>query len=244
MSLLSNLLDIIYPQRCHICMDFLDDTHRENPDLCNTCFTSFKDITHPFCSICGIPFKSKVEEDHLCEKCLVKRPFYDEIRAPYLYEESLMKAIQRMKYSGKSYIVKSVGPLLGIFAKKWINDITEDMIIIPVPLHKKRLKQRGFNQSVLLAKVISPMLSVETDFFTLKRIKHTDSQTGLNLKQRKKNMKGAFEVSGKKNIKDKKIILVDDVATTGNTINECARVLKKAGCKKVSGLVLARTPAY
>ena len=142
MNLISNLLDIIYPPRCQICLDFLDNHPPDRGDICDTCFSSFRELTHPFCSICGEPFKSKVEEDHLCEKCLRKRPFYDELRAPYLYEERIMEAIRLIKYSGKSYIVKSLGPFIGTFAKKRIN-VTEDTIIMPVPLHRKKLKQRG-----------------------------------------------------------------------------------------------------
>ena len=242
MSLLSNLIDIIYPPRCCICMDFLGEHPTERRDICDACFSTFNKITHPFCSICGIPFKSKVEEDHLCEKCLRKRPFYDELRAPYLYDEKLMDAIQLIKYSGKSYIAKFLGELLGAFAKN-LNQVTKEMIIMPVPLHRKKLKQRGFNQSALFVKELSPVLEIEIDFFTLIRTRYTKPQTGLSLEDRRKNVNGAFEVRGNNEIKGKSIILVDDVATTGNTMNECARILKKAGCKKVLGLTLARTAA-
>lgn len=242
MNLLSGLIDIIYPPRCHICMAFLHDRPDKDTYLCSGCFNSFREITGPLCTICGIPFKSRVEEDHLCEKCLLKRPWYDEMRAPYLYEEKLMAAIQQLKYSGRSYIAKSLGPLLGEFAKTWLRD-TDDMTLIPVPLHIKRLRQRGFNQSMLLAEAVSSMLECELDCLTLIRSRYTGTQTGLNLKERRKNVKGAFEIAGDKSVAGKEIILVDDVATTGYTINECARVLKKAGCKKVYGLVLARTAA-
>lgn len=243
MNLLSNLLDIIYPPRCHVCMDFLDNHPPDRGDICDECFSGFIKLTHPFCSICGEPFKSTVEEDHLCERCLRKRPYYDELRAPYLYEQKLMDAIHLIKYSGKSFIIKSLGPLLGEFAKTGIN-ITEDMIIMPVPLHRKKIKQRGFNQSALLAKSISPILGIEPDFFTLTRTRYTESQAGLSIEERRKNVKGAFEVRGNSNVKGKSIILVDDVATTGNTINECARILKKAKCERVLGLTLARTAPY
>ena len=243
MRLLSSLLDIIYPPRCQICTAFLDGHTADRGDICDECFSGFKALAHPFCTLCSEPFKSKVEEDHLCEKCLRKRPSYDELRAPYLYEEKIMNSIQLIKYSGKSYIVKSLGPLLGAFAKNWIND-TKDTIIMPVPLHRKKLRQRGFNQSVLFVKAISPVLEIEADFFTLIRTRYTESQTGLSLEQRRKNVKGAFDIRGNSDIRGKSVILVDDVATTGNTMNECARVLKKAGAEKVLGLTLARTAAY
>jgi ComF family protein len=243
MSLFSELINIIYPPKCSICLNFLDDGETKIRGICDECYSSFPALTHPFCSVCGVPFGSKVEEDHQCEKCIRQRPLYDELRAPYLYEESIMEAIHLIKYSGKSYLVKSIGPLLASFAKDWVT-VTKDMLMIPVPLHKKRLKQRGFNQSALLVKSVSRILDIEADYFTLIRIKHTETQTGLNLEERRRNVKGAFEVSGNKNLTGKTVILVDDVATTGNTINECARILKKAGCEKVFGLVLARTAAY
>ncbi|NLD38974.1 MAG: ComF family protein [Desulfatiglans sp.] len=243
MNLFTELIDIIYPKKCHICMDFLDDSERKLPDICNTCFSSFPLLTHPFCSICGVPFVSKVEEDHLCEKCIRTRPFYDELRSPYLYEDKIMEAIHRLKYSGKSYLAKSMGRLLADFLTEWTGDL-DGMIMIPVPLHKRKLRQRGFNQSVLLAKSISRLLNLKTDYFTLTRIRYTETQTGLTLEERRKNVKGAFEVTGNANLNGKGVILVDDVATTGNTMDECARVLKKAGCTRVFGLTLARTAAY
>ena len=224
-------------------MDFLKEHPAGRGDICDTCYSGFRKLSHPCCTICSEPFKSKVEEDHLCEKCLRKRPFYDRLRAPYLYENALREAVHLIKYSGKSCIVDSLGPLLGAFAKTRIKD-AKDMIMMPVPLHKKKLRQRGFNQSVLLVKAISPMLEAETDLFTLIRTRYTESQAGLNLEQRRKNVKGAFEVRENKDLGGKGVILVDDVATTGNTMNECARVLKKAGCRIILGLVLARTAAY
>ncbi len=243
MNLFTELIEIIYPKKCHICLDFLDDSETKLPDVCDNCFTSFPALTHPFCSICGVPFASKVEEDHLCEKCIRTRPFYDELRAPYLYEDKIMEAIHRLKYSGKSYLAKSMGRILADFLKERISDI-EGMIMIPVPLHKRKLRQRGFNQSVLLVKSISRLLNLETDYFTLMRIRYTETQTGLSLEERRKNVKGAFEVTDNTVLKGKSVILVDDVATTGNTINECARVLKKAGCERVVGLTLSRTAIY
>ena len=152
------------------------------------------------------------------------------MRAPYLYEERLKDAIQLIKYAGKSYVVNSLGALLGTFAKNWINE-TKEMVMVPVPLHRKKIRQRGYNQSVLLARAVSPILGVETDFFTLTRTRFTGSQTGLSTEQRRKNVKGAFEVIDNNSLKGKTVVLVDDVATTGSTVNECSRILKKGGLR-------------
>jgi ComF family protein len=200
-------------------------------------------MEHPLCPICGISFESKVEEDHLCERCIRKSPFYDSLRAPYAYDRGIMDAIHQMKYAGKSHLATSLGPLLASFAKKWLGN-TKGMLMMPVPLHPKKLRERGFNQSLLLTKVISPILETELDFLSLRRVIYTKAQTGLKIKEREKNVRRAFGFAGKPALKGREIILVDDVATTGNTMNECARVLKKAGCEKVFCLALARTASY
>ena len=117
-------------------------------------------------------------------------------------------------------------------------------VVMPVPLHAKRLRKRGFNQSLLLARHIATELALELDFRALKRIRHTQPQTGLKSDERRKNVRRAFAFDERKGIKGRTVILVDDVATTGNTLNECARVLKRAGCEHVLGLVLARTATF
>jgi ComF family protein len=119
-------------------------------------------------------------------------------------------------------------------------DFTDYSLIIPVPLHIKRLRERGFNQSLILSRVLGGKKQIPVNFSLLKRHKFTLTQTGSNKKERKQNIKGAFEVSDKKKITGKNIILIDDVYTTGATINECAKTLIKAGARKVSALTLAR----
>lgn len=154
-----------------------------------------------------------------------------------------MDAIHQMKYAGKSHLADSLGPLLASFARDWIGNI-KGMLMMPVPLHPRKLRERGFNQSLLLAKIMNPILEAELDFLSLRRVIYTKAQTGLKIKEREKNVRRAFGLDGKPDLKGRTIILVDDVATTGNTMNECARVLKKAGCEKVFCLALARTANY
>jgi len=113
-------------------------------------------------------------------------------------------------------------------------------MIVPVPLHIKKLRQRGFNQSAILARALKKKWRIPLNYFLLKRAKFTLTQTGLDKKEREKNIKGAFEVTSAKDVKDKNIILVDDVYTTGATVNECAKTLRKAGAKDVAILTLAR----
>jgi len=244
MNLFSTFIDLIYPPRCPICHAFLWGKKARNDleelPLCQSCFDSFREIASPLCPICGRPFTPGIEEDHVCENCLRKRPSFDKAAAPYLYEGDLMTAIHEFKYGGKSYMVSALGPLLAAFASDWLKE-RDDLILMPIPLHPKRLRERGFNQSLLLARHVASRLDAKLDSLTLRRTRYTKPQTGLKSGERRRNVRRAFEVRNQKALRGKAIVLVDDVATTGSTLNECARVLKRAGCKEVYGLVLART---
>ena len=247
MGLITNLVDIIYPPRCPICGEFLreDQKTRENRGVsfCDTCLADFRKITSPLCPVCSMPFASEVEEDHLCEDCLRKRPFYEATGAPYFYEGPLMEAIHRFKYGEKSYLSDSLGSLLAEYAENWLND-PGGFLTMPVPLHAKRLRERGFNQSLLLARHVAGRLHTELDFLSLKRVRYTTPQTGLGRDERRKNVQRAFQIVNPGVVEGRTALLVDDVFTTGNTLNECARALRKSGCKKVLCLVLARAGGF
>jgi ComF family protein len=244
MSFLGQFIDLIYPPRCSICEKFLwkDRAKKDQQELlfCNPCFDGFSEITPPLCPTCGRPFASEVDEDHLCGDCLRKRPYYDTMRAPYLFAGGIMEAIHQFKYARKSYLANSLGFLLASFARKWLHR-ADSFLMMPVPLHPKRLRERDFNQSLLLARYAAPLLGLELDFLSLKRIRYTQPQTGLKSDERRKNVRGAFEIDDRKVVKGRCVLLVDDVTTTGNTLNECARTLKRAGAKEVFCLTLART---
>lgn len=244
MSLFKKFLDLLYPPRCVICRSFLRTDESSEPDslsLCSSCLSGFSRLVSPACPICSRPFLSGIKEDHVCEECLRKRPFFDKTVSPYLYDGRIMDAIHQFKYKGKPHIARTLGPLLASFGEQWLAG-EKDLVIMPVPLHRKRLRQRGFNQSLLLARYVARRLKGSIDFMSLHRIKDTAVQTGLKRDQRIRNVRKAFKVLERNAVRGKKILLVDDVATTGSTLNECAKVLKKAGCDKVYGLVLARAP--
>ena len=235
------LIDIIYPPRCLGCALFLEDNHnhRQTAHFCPDCFSDFSPVVSPLCPICSTPLVSGLQKDHLCEDCLRKRPFYEAIYALYHYEGAMMEAIHQFKYGEKRYLAKSLGPLFVQFAGSRMKQ-RDDLLIMPVPLHKKRLRERGFNQSLLLAKHLARQMNAELDFLSLRRVRYTLPQTGLGKEERRKNVRGAFRVENPHAVKAKTVLLVDDVATTGNTLNECARVLKKSGCKNVFCMVLAK----
>jgi len=240
MNILRDLIDIIYPPRCHICRDFLSGDLPENEAtfFCQTCSADFTKITSPLCTVCSTPLDSS-QEDHLCEDCLRKRPHYEKIYACYLYDGAILDAIHQFKYGSKSFLAESLGKLFAQFAEDRIQKL-DDLLTIPVPLHLKRLRERGFNQSLLLARNIALKMGSELDFLSLRRVRYTTAQTGLGKKERRKNVRNAFQVVTPDAVEGRTVLLVDDVATTGNTLNECARILKKSGCRNVYGLVLAR----
>ena len=240
MSILTDFLDIVYPPRCHICQKFLSGDKSDSPYFCKDCLDDFNEISGPLCTICGVPFESLSEEDHICEACLRRRPYYDRLCAPYTYEGMIMDAVHQLKYKGKTHLARSLGLMLGSFAEKKGCDI-HDFLIMPVPLHPKKLRERRFNQSLLLARSMSVVEELDIDCLSLRRLKNTKPQTVLSSREREKNVRNAFGIAEAKSLKGKKILLVDDVATTGSTMNECASVLKKAGCDSVLCLALART---
>jgi ComF family protein len=243
MGFLSKLIDIIYPPRCAVCRKFLREDgskgSTEYASFCRECINEFKPCASPLCPVCGRPFISDAGEDHLCEDCLRKRPLFRASASPYIYEGAIMSAIHQFKYGQKNFLARSLGPLLAGFAQRWITEQI-DLTVMPVPLHPKRLRERGFNQSLLLARHVSEHLNSRLDYLTLKRVRYTLSQTGLGKEERRKNVKGAFEVAHSDSVRGRVILLIDDVTTTGNTLNECARVLMKAGSREVMCLTLAR----
>ena len=244
MNIFAGLIDLIYPPRCAVCQTFLwsaalSEGLKDLP-FCRACLDGFVEVRSPICPACGRPYASGAQDDRWCEDCLRRRPNYDSARAPYLYEGGLMTAIHAFKYGEKSHLANPLGTLLASFARVCFIHL-EGLLVIPVPLHPKRLRERGFNQSLLLARRVALPLDADLDFLSLRRVRHTKPQTGLDSDERRKNVRRAFEVIDRKTVKGRTILLVDDVATTGSTLNECARVLKRAGAVEVHALALART---
>lgn len=244
MNFFRQLADMIYPPRCAVCGRFLwrgplvRDTR--SPFFCPDCMADFHPLGSPLCPICGQPFSSEQTDDHPCEDCLRNTPFYDAAYAPYRYEGAILTGIHRLKYGSKSLVADAMGPLLAQFAIAHLDGL-RDLLTMPVPLHPKRLRERGFNQSLLLARHVSRALHIDLDFLVLRRIRYTPPQTSLAKAERQHNVRGAFELKDQSAVRGRSILLMDDVVTTGSTLNECARILKKCGAQRVFGLSLART---
>ncbi|MEE8573773.1 MAG: ComF family protein [Thermodesulfobacteriota bacterium] len=230
--MLASLLDILMPPLCPLC-----NSEERAPDLCGTCLADIKIITPPACGVCGTPSISKEGVDYLCGECTaIKRPFVKARSAVY-YSGSAIRAIRLFKYHGHFPLI----PFLARLCKDMIGseEGLSDFIVVPVPLHKKRLKERCYNQSLLIANEVAKMLSLKIDPAALIRTRLTTPQVELKGKERRENLRGAFEVTDPAAVKNKKILLVDDVYTTGSTITECSKVLKKAGAE-THVLTLAR----
>ncbi len=234
---LNDISKVLSPPQCLGCAEIL---HPESGQIfCPACSDQIKFIEGGICPICGTTYPNSPAESHLCGDCLENKTYFSYARAIFSYESFILNAIHQFKYKRDLSIGEMLASFMADFSFPDI-DFTDYSLIIPVPLHIKRLRKRGFNQSLVLARAVEHKRQIPVNFSVLKRHKFTLTQTGSNRNERKENIKGAFEVTNKKKIDGKNIILIDDVYTTGATINECAKTLIKAGAQKVAVLTLAR----
>lgn len=226
-----NLIDLFMPRqvKCIFC-------NRETPKfgICGDCYEHLPMITSPSCEICGgrLTGKGKV-----CIECKNRQMNFEKCYCVLEYSGDIKTKIISFKQNG----VKHIGETFAFLMEDKFSSINESVdIIIPVPINEARLIKRGFNQSEVLCENLKSTGKVNTT--VLSRIKDTPHQTGLGRHNREDNLKGAFEVKDKKSLKDKTILIVDDIYTTGSTLNEVARTLLKCKPKKVIAMCLARSP--
>jgi ComF family protein len=246
MKFLKKILAIIFPSHCLSCEKIISG----EGVFCSHCWQKLQFITEPKCKICCHPFEFKVTDEMLCAPCLTNPPAYDKALTVFAYNQIIKKIIGKFKYNDATFTAKKLAPFL---LNKVRHELNEIDLIVAVPLHKKRLRLRKFNQSLLLCRAMLqqvptikfPVCPVEIKFYPdfLLRIKNTKAQVELRRKQRKKNLNSAFAVNKKyfQSLAGKRILLVDDVITTGATLNNCAKVLKKMGAQKVIVLTVAKT---
>jgi ComF family protein len=230
------LSDLFFPRACPFC---------ESPDigldscLCDKCLDSVRFLSGSVCNICGLPFPDIAsEEGSTCGRCLTRPPRYRRARYGVYYEGPLRDALVRFKYSAALHIGPGLSELLiQSFHKHF--DKSEFDVILPVPIHRNKLKHRGFNQALVLALRLSAETGLPVYRTTLQKVIDTPPQVGLPRKDRIKNLKGAFGVSKREALRDRRVLLVDDVATTGSTIAECSKTIAAAKAARVDVLVLA-----
>lgn len=236
MRWLKTIIDFILPPRCLLCNKIIgvDDS------LCPDCFNHISFIAKPYCKCCGTPLPFNHSSHELyCANCLKQKvsPLFM-CRSAVQYDIFSKKLILDFKFS--DHIENK------ILLSRWLlmagKDIfsTKPDIILPIPLHYSRLFQRKYNQSAVLVRELSKLTNIPADYSVLKKYRYTKPQIICNGQLRKKNIKDAFVVTNPYLIKGKHIVLIDDVYTTGATLTECAKILKKSGASKVSALTVAR----
>lgn len=230
------LLDTLLPPQCLACNALVDTPGA----LCASCFGQFTFITRPHCETCGVPLESPVIEDVICGACLRDRPSFDRARAAFVYDGDSKSLVLRLKHGDRTDTAAHLAKWL---ARAGADVIQACDIIVPVPLHRWRLLMRAYNQSALLANALGKLTGKPVVADALTRHKPTPSQGGLDRKARQRNVARAFTPYRAARIAAKRVLLIDDVLTTGATVNACARSLRTAGATAVDILVLARVPA-
>lgn len=235
-SLLDRILEVIYPSRvsCIVCDGELD--HDTVGCICDECDKSLPKTYSHICEKCGESLDSLANFCLNCKKS-IKR-YFKVARAPFMYDGQIIKLIHNLKYNNCQYLGSYLSEILVDEYKK--NNFDVD-IVMPIPLNPKRLKQRGYNQAFLLCHKFETDLKLPVDTTSLIRKVDTPTQTALSKEERKHNLEGAFQVVDKKVIKGKKILLIDDVYTTGATLEEASKTLLKAGAKEIYCLTVAHT---
>jgi len=223
-GLTRSALDLLFPLHCLGC-------RKEGAILCPECVGGLKRLEQPYCDTCAEP-----NANGNCQSCLEHPSEIDGVRAPYLFEGPTRDAVHRLKYNGWKVAAPVLGGLLADYLKA---HRLPGEILVPVPLHPRRLRSRGYNQSHLLAKETGNLLAMPMREDLLTRAKDSPPQVeARSREQRRANVAGIFESASE--VEGMSILLVDDVATTGSTLSACAASLKDAGAASVWGLVLAR----
>ncbi len=228
--LLRQFLYAFLPGACILC----DAPGQKDIDLCPDCNADLPRIKN-CCSHCAIPLP---EGDSICGKCLTQSPPFDHCHAAFIYEFPVDRLILDFKENRKLVTGKILAVLL---ARSFARDFTPPDLLLPVPLHKSSLRERGFNQSIEIADVLADHWSIPVDTRNCRRTHRTADQKSLHLEDRIKNMRGAFTID--KTYTGQRIAIVDDIVTTGSTVSALARLLLENGAGSVEVICLARTPA-
>ena len=227
------VLDLLFPPLCIGCRAPVADA-----GFCAACWSKLSFLDGPACACCGLPFPVALEGENLCAACLARPPAFDRARAIMAYDEHSRGAILALKHADRLELVPGFARWL---ARTGQNLIADSDVIVPVPLHRARLWQRRYNQSAEIARKLARGWKREFDPFALVRSRATPSQGAMaSAKARRRNVLSAFKVPDPGRVRGKRVLLLDDVLTTGATAEACARALKRAGAARVHVLALAR----
>jgi ComF family protein len=235
----ARVLDLFFPWRCVAC-----EGEAKAP-LCTACMHNVRWSAGPRCSRCGAAFASGPE--HACSTCLARQPSFDRARSLVDYarrsvaDDPIARAIRAFKYAGH----RGAGDFLaGLMAERFPYAPNEVDVVVPVPLHLGRLRERGFNQAVVLARGPARRFGLPLALRALERLRATPAQVGLGERERRTNLRGAFAAREPAVLRDRRVLLVDDVVTTLATADACARAALAAGARSVDVLAFARTPLH
>jgi ComF family protein len=234
---------IVFKQSCILCIQNIENIPPSIHAVCRACLNNLPWHPKTSCPQCGMPSSGTGLNRIVCGSCINSPPDFDTTRAVFLYAYPIDAMMVRYKYGNMLSLSDTFGEFL---AEKTTLDFLNDNhidLIIPMPMHPQRLKERGFNQALEIAKVLAKNCKEKLDYKSVTRQTLTLPQASLPLKERVKNIKGAFKVNADKldKLQGKRIAIVDDVMTTGASLNELAKTLKKAGASHVECWVIART---
>jgi ComF family protein len=229
-------VDVAFPARCGVCRGAVS----EHNSLCAECWNKVHFITDPLCHRCGLPFEYELGESALCARCMAQPPVFTEARSVFRYDEHSRAPLLALKYHDQTQLAPVLAEWLARAGRPYLE---KTQAILPVPLHYWRFVQRRYNQAALLAQALAKQSGIQMLPDTLVRTRATHTQSGLTRRQREANMRGAFRVpdARRKHVCGLSVLLVDDVMTTGATLDACARALHDAGVVDVYVLTLART---
>jgi competence protein ComFC len=228
-------VSLLYPATCTICGKHV----RAGEYLCSGCEAKIVRIVAPFCQICSEPFEGSISSVFTCANCAHRTIYFEAAVAAYRGRGIIREIIHQFKYARQIHLRHLVARWLrAALDDERLRDVSLD-VIVPVPLHPARQRERGFNQASLLAELLSAQTSIPSKPL-LERIRYTTTQTALDRSERMENLHNAFRLRKNADVRGLRVLLIDDVLTTGSTLSECARVLKRAGAMSVHAATAAR----
>ncbi|HYH03698.1 MAG TPA: ComF family protein [Bacillota bacterium] len=230
------MTELLFPpgQLCPVCFQ----EHSLQKGLGQQCLNKLMLITEPYCIKCGKPLRLHPQFNQLCKQCETTELFFEKARAVALYEGALREYLADLKYRFRPELGQALGELL----VEWVRanpDFRKADLVIPIPVHPHKLAARGYNQAELLAYPLADYLGMVVKNRVLVRTKLTETQNSLNRVDRFLNVKNAFEIINTSAVSGRRVLLIDDILTTGATVSEAARLLLKAGATEVNVLTLA-----